>query len=103
MKTGRPLGSRDRYGRAIPVDRRLRRGARWRLFVVAFGRRLRQLLEGRDVACSELAAAIQVDPMTTYAWTSGRRFPAPPTLLAIAQSLSCSVVDLLPEEAHHIT
>lgn len=97
---GRPRGSPDRHGRCNRVDVATLRRTTWRTFAVGFGRRLATLLEERDVAASELAAALGLSVMTVLAWRRGRSVPPSIWLAAIAIALSCSVVDLLPEQAH---
>lgn len=100
---GRPPGSRDRAGaaRRVPIDHRVRNMAAWRAVSVAFGWRMRSLMDERDIAAAELAAAIGCSATAVHGWTSGRHFPSIPTLLCIAAALRCSLVDLMPEEAHH--
>lgn len=99
-KLGRPLGSTDRRGRCNRVDRVSLRRTAWRAFSVAFGRRLADLLTERDIAASELAAALDVHVMTVLAWKRGRSVPPSIQLAAIASALSCAFVDLLPEQAY---
>lgn len=99
-KLGRPRGSTDRHGRCNRVDRVSLRRTAWRAFAVAFGRRLTELLTERDVAASELAAALDVSVMTVLAWKRGRSVPPSIQLAAIASALSCAFVDLLPEQAY---
>lgn len=100
---GRPPGSRDRNGRARPVDHRAREMSAWRHFRLAFGARLRFLREepGRDIAVSELAAAIGCSSSSIHQWERGAEFPSIATLLMVAAALDCSLVDLMPEEAHY--
>lgn len=99
-KLGRTRGSTDRHGRCNRVDRASLRRTAWRAFSVAFGRRLTELLTERDVAASELAAALDVSVMTVLAWKRGRSVPPSIQLAAIASALSCAFVDLLPEQAY---
>lgn len=102
MKRGRPPGSRDRHGRAVRVDcERLRRSS-WPGFCRSFGQRLEDEMRRVDVAASELAEAIGVNPMTVYGWRRGRSMPGTFVLAAIATALRCSFVDLLPDQAHDI-
>lgn len=97
---GRPRGSVDRHGRCNRVDLVSLRRTTWRSFAVAFGQRLGDLLKERDVAASELAAAVDVSVMTVLAWRRGRSVPLPLRLAAVSRVLSCSLVDLLPDQAH---
>lgn len=93
---GRPVGARDRHGRCNRV--RWSRSS-WASARVAFGHHLSDVLEERDVAATELAAAIGVHWQTVMAWRRGR-IPGFAALAAIAEALSCSIIDLLPEQAH---
>jgi hypothetical protein len=102
MRIGRPLGSVDRHGRCHRVDLIRMRRTSWRSFCLAFGHRLSQLLDERDIAATELAAAIDVSVMTVFAWRRGRSVPGSLMLAGIAAAIGCSVVDLLPEQAHEI-
>lgn len=99
--TGRPLGSVDRSGRAQRVGSAARRPVAWRSLCEAFGRRLRVLREEQDIAASELAAAIGASQSTILSWERGDRMPSMTVLCMAAAALSCSLVDLMPEEAHH--
>lgn len=98
---GRPLGSRDRNGRAAPVDHRARQMAAMRAFTVALGLRVKQVREEHDIAASELAAAIGMARATIHQWERGAAMPSIATLVLVAAALRCSLVDLLPDEAHH--
>jgi DNA-binding Xre family transcriptional regulator len=98
-RRGRPLGAVDRHGRAHRAQIRLGTTA-WRSFCVAFGRRLDQLMAERDVAATELAAAIGLHEQSIHILRRGERMPHMVTLAALSQALSCSLVDLLPEQAH---
>lgn len=97
---GRPRGSIDRHGRCVRVDVVALGRTSWRAFSAAFGHRLEQLLKERDVAVTELAAAVHVSPQTVFAWLRGRSVPLPLRLAAVSRALGCSLVDLLPEQAH---
>lgn len=97
---GRPRGSVDRHGRCNRVDLVSLRRTTWRSFAVSFGQRLGDLLKERDVAASELAAAISYSQMTVFGWLRGRSVPSAFSLAAVAGALSCSLVDLLPDQAH---
>lgn len=98
---GRPLGSRDRNGRARPIDHRAREMSAWRHLCLAFGARLRFLREERNIAATELAAAIGSCKQTIWQWERGECMPSMPVLLMTAAALDCSLVDLMPDEAHH--
>lgn len=100
-RLGRPPGSRDRHGRARRVSSAARRPRSWRSLCLAFGRRLRILREEQDIAASELAAAIGASPYTVLSWERGDRMPSMTVLCMTATALDCSLVDLMPEEAHH--
>lgn len=99
-KLGRPPGSRDRSGRANRVDLARIRAA-YRELCAATGARLRQLREERDVSADELALAIDVCRMTVLAWERGRSAPSLVCQLAISWALTCTLADLLPDQAHH--
>lgn len=101
-RRGRPSGSRDRLGAAVCVDRRVRKPTAWRPLAADFGRRLSQLLDERDVAASELAAALGKSAQTVFSWTRGDRLPSIMTMAQVALALRCSIVDLMPESAHHM-
>lgn len=100
-KLGRPLGSIDRRGRAQRVSSAARRPTAWRALCEAFGARLRQLREEQDIAASELAAAIGASRYAILSWERGDRMPSMTVLCMVATALGCSLVDLMPEEAHH--
>jgi DNA-binding XRE family transcriptional regulator len=78
----------------------VRRSAAWLELCREFGVRLRQLRAERQIAASELAAAVGVANGTVLAWERGR-VPGPLWLLACAIALGCTLIDLLPERAHH--
>jgi DNA-binding XRE family transcriptional regulator len=98
---GRPPGSHDRNGRARRIGSAARRPSSWRTLCEAFGRRLRVLREEKDIAASELAAAIGAATATIFSWERGDRMPSMTVLCMVAVALDCSLVDLMPEEAHH--
>lgn len=100
-KPGRPLGSKDRGGRAAPVDHRARQMAAMRAFAIALGLRIKQVREEQDIAASELAAAIGCCKEAVHAWERGGSMPSIATLVLVAAALRCSLVDVLPDEAHH--
>lgn len=100
-RLGRPPGSADRSGRARRVSSAARRPSAWRSLCEAFGRRVRQIREEQDIAASELAAAIGSSPYTILSWERGDRMPSMAVLCMTATALDCSLVDLMPEEAHH--
>jgi len=98
-RRGRPLGAVDRHGRAHRAQIRLGTTV-WRSFCVAFGRRLDQLMAERDIAATELAAAIGQHEQSIHQLRRGMRMPHMVTLAAMSEALSCALVDLLPEQAH---
>lgn len=102
MPIGRPTGSADRRGAATRVDPRFRKPTPWRPFCAEVGRRIEQLMRERDIAASELAAALHRQPSTVFQWLRGDHLPTLLTLAQIALALRCTVVDLLPESAHHV-
>lgn len=73
----------------------------WRHLCLAFGARLKFLREEQDIAVSEIAEAIGCTRQAIHQWERGSAFPSLPTLLMVASALDCSLVDLMPEEAHH--
>lgn len=95
---GRPRGSKDRHGKAQRVPIRSDAYAR---HVAAIGERIRDIREERDVARSELAAALNVWESTVTNWENGstRRVPTLRRLVQIAQALDCMVIDLIPQES----
>lgn len=98
---GRPLGIKNAKGMATPVDHRARGTAAWRSLCVAFGDRVRSLREERDISAAGLASAIGAACATIWSWERGERFPSVPILLMVASVLDCSIVDLMPPEAHY--
>lgn len=98
---GRPLGSKDRRGRAQRVNWRVLGSSMWRALCTAAGHRLRAMREERNISAAELAAAIGAAAVTVLAWERGRSMPSLPTMVMLAAALRCSIVDLLPDEAHH--
>lgn len=100
-KPGRPIGSKDRSGRAAPVDHRARQMAAMRAFTIALGLRVKQVREEHDIAASELAEAIGACTATVLQWERGAAMPSIATLVLVAAALRCSLVDVLPDEAHH--
>ena len=100
-RRGRPIGSKDLRGLAQRVDHRVIGSEMWRRFCVSCGLRLRLLRRERQISAAELAAAIGAHVMTVLAWERGRSVAGIPTLVLIAAALQCSVVELLPDEAHY--
>ena len=94
---GRPIGSVDRSGRAVRAQVQHRRSPRWLAFCRALGAQLRRCRESRNIAATELAAAIGAHVQTVWIWERGRQAPCLPMLVAIAAALGCSLADLLPD------
>lgn len=94
---GRPRGSRSLRGEAarIPWSSPL-----WKRILVEFGLQLRKHREATDISAAELAEAVGVSPLTVFAWERGRSMPNGAVLFRVAAALSCSFVDLLPDELH---
>lgn len=99
---GRPLGSTDRRGHAYRVEDRARRMSSWRPMSRELGSRIRKIREERDIAVSELSEATGWSASTLLAWERGDRLPSLPGLLGLAIALRCSLVELLPDAAHHL-
>ena len=99
-KRGRPVGSKDRNGRAAPVDHRARQMPAMRAFAIALGLRIKQVREENDIAASELAEAIGSCTTTVLQWERGAAMPSIATLILTAAALRCSLVSILPDEAH---
>lgn len=89
----RPRGSRDRHGKALrtPHDNR------WAQAYAGthVGAEIRFAREAQDIAASELAAAIGVDPSTVHQWERGVRTPPLFRLLRIAWALGVTPSSLL--------
>lgn len=88
---GRPYGSRDRHGhcvRSVPLVEAYRT-------IAAIGVRIRVIREEQDVRSSELAAALDVDPMTVANWESGRRRPTLANVIRAAVALGVQPGDLV--------
>lgn len=98
---GRPPGSRTRKAMARPVDHRAREMSAWRHLCIAFGARVRFLREEQGISARGLATAIGCSKAVVWAWERGETIPSVPVLLMAAAALDCSLVDLMPDEAHH--
>lgn len=68
---------------------------------VSFGLRLRALCDEQDISARELASAIGGSKQTIMSWWRGRSIPSMPVLFMVAAALRCSLVDLMPHEAHY--
>lgn len=99
--TGRPTGSRDLNGRAVRARPPLRRTPRYNALASDFGHTLTSAMQSRQIAASELAAALGLNVGTVLAWRRGRSIPGIPSLVAVATALGCALVDLLPESASY--
>ncbi len=96
---GRPVGSMDRMGKAILITAGPLHA---RQLVIARGIaiRLSSILDEQSVSASELAEAVGVSQYTVYNHLSGNATPSLWTMVAYAAALRCSLVDLMPDEAH---
>lgn len=99
-KIGRPRGVKDLRGRANRVDYNTRSGPIWLTFAARIGERLRALRTERQIASSELAAAVGVSTPTIHRLERGH-VPGWPLMIALAIALDVPLVELLPAEAHH--
>lgn len=75
--------------------------AAWRPVGIALGERLRLLREERDLSIVEVAAATGWSSSTLFAWERGARLPSLPGLLGWSAAVGCSLVDVMPDLAHH--
>lgn len=98
---GRPLGSRNRKAMARPVDHRAREMSAWRHLCIAFGARVKFLREEQGISAQNLAAALGSSKAMVWKWERGETIPSVPVLLMAAAALDCSLVDLMPNEAHY--
>lgn len=89
----RPRGSRDRHGKAL----RTPHDDRWARAYAAthVGAEIRFARESQDIAASELAAAVGVDPSAVFAWEAGRVIPSLPRLMRVAWALGIAPSSLL--------
>ena len=60
-----------------------------------FCRRLKELLEDREMTQRELATRIGVTEVTVSRYVSGERIPKAPTVLEIARAVNCPVEVLI--------
>lgn len=97
---GRPVGSKDRGGKAFPVLAPVFDARRVSL-ARGVADRLGSVMQDRNVAASELASAAAVCTGTVHSHCSGQTSPSLWTLLSYSIALGCSLADLLPEEVHH--
>ena len=95
---GRPLGSRDRYGRAHRVTDREAAIYRLRL-----SQRLADLMAARDLSASELAAGAGLHVRAVHRVLSPRRSdkgapigPSFDTLVRLARAMGLSPSELMP-------
>jgi ribosome-binding protein aMBF1 (putative translation factor) len=100
--TGRPRNSHNRYGHARRVDVEVKRTARWRELARLIGLRIRYEREKRDIAASELAAAIGSCVRVIHRWESGTNPPHLSSLFAIATALGCDIIDLVPRSNEYL-
>lgn len=94
-RMGRPRGSKDRGGRAL----RTPHDDRYALAYAALhvGRAIREAREAMDIAASELAAAIDVDPSAVHSWERGAHCPCLGRLMRVAWALGISPASLLED------
>jgi transcriptional regulator with XRE-family HTH domain len=86
---------------ARPVDHRAREMSAWRHLCIAFGARVKFLREEQNISAVGLAEAIGCTKAVIWGWERGKCIPSVPVLLMVAAALDCSLVDLMPEEAHY--
>ena len=97
---GRPRGSRDRLGRALPLrvaGGRTPAQYAWQRTARAVAESLREAREAQDVSVSELAAAVGVTANVVHQYESGRCIPPLPRLVRLAWALGVSPASLLEE------
>lgn len=87
----RPKGSPDRHGRCV---RAVTEGEADRL-VAGVGPRIRLIREESDVSATELAAALEINPLTVHHWEAGRRNPTLGNVYRVAAALGVRVSDVL--------
>jgi DNA-binding XRE family transcriptional regulator len=98
---GRPRGSVDLCSSARrPVTPESL--VSWIGFRREFGERLRQLRTERNIAADELGAAVGLTRSAILSYERGCSVPPVRVLAKLAYALFCSVVDLMPERAHHV-
>ena len=95
---GRPRGSPDRYGHAQRVDVEVKKRPQWRALARLIGHGIKTARERRDVAASELAAAIGSSVTVIYRWEKGVNPPHLSSLLAISLALDCPLSALIPTD-----
>lgn len=90
--SGRPLGSRDRRGKARRTHRTVVEAV-----TKAFAAQIRHVRESANISASELAAAIGLHPRTLFGYESGRAKLPLYRLVAIALALGVPFEHLVPE------
>jgi len=93
---GRPVGSRDKHGRALPV---LSLGYARDKAAMHVGDAIRAARERVDVSAEELAGRLEVCTATVLAWEAGRKIPPVAQLLRVAWALGVRVAELVEEVA----
>lgn len=63
-----------------------------------FGRKLRSLLDEKEITVTQLADELDVTPTAVHQWLSGKRSPEPGILLRIADKLGVSVAEFLDSD-----
>jgi len=96
-----PIGSKRRWreGHAHRVEDRAAE-SREHCLQTGIGHKLDVRLRAYDIGTDELAEALGVGRSAVMAWVAGRQMPSLKRLVTIALALKCSLVDLLPDEAH---
>jgi len=91
---GRPLGSVDRRGRALPVQ-----GIGYARDKAAMhlGDAIRAARERMDVSAEELAGRLEVSKQTVMGWEAGRACPSLAQLLRVAWALGVRVAELVED------
>lgn len=98
-RRGRPLGSNKKTGKAIELDPEIMKRA-GRRFAASLAQKIRIVMDGSDISYRELASATGMSIHTVLAYRAGRKVPGIWGLFTLAKGLGCSMVDLLPDEAH---
>lgn len=91
---GRPRGSVDRHGRALPVPSY---GYARDLMASEVGVAIRQARERMNVSAEELADRLGVSVLTVHAWERRRSCPSSGNLLRVAMALGVRLSTLVEE------
>lgn len=98
----RPRGGPHLTGHAQRADVGGRNTPEWKTLALLIGERIRAVRESKNIAPSELEAAIGCSKSIVRQWERGEKTTSLGTLVAISRALNCALGDLIPHEIRNV-